>query len=99
MSANKKVSVGWQCAAILFWPTGIWAFKRINRFGYGLLLILGFLASSIILNAGLGFLLPWYIPLPVWYLIQFIPPMYFVVKWSKEWNKSIDRQNAQSPTT
>ena len=110
MKAKKKVSVGWQCVAILFVPTGLWAFYRIKKLLYGVLIYLAAL--------GLKFGIP--IVLAMLYhdsnfdsdtywiifnLLSFVGfftalglSMWYMARWSNRWNESVDRENTQSQT-
>jgi len=90
---EKKVSIGWQVVSTLFLPTGMYAFKRINKLRLGGLIYLityalwvgpsiGLVLVSSIIEAYV------YIIIPIIVLVvSFVLPMWYMEKWSKEWNK------------
>jgi len=90
----KPVRVGWQIIATIFLPTGLYAFKRISKLGYGTLLyIVTFMYAvatgtiSVIFFNELGDLV-WFIAISD-YIIPFLIPMLFIAKWSRQWNESL----------
>lgn len=100
--------------ATIFFPTGLYAFKRINKLRYGILIYLGSFVLLFLLAIGFVLNIPnintdefstsqevYYMLLDQlgwislgWQLINITIPMYFIAKWTKLWNESIDRQNA-----
>jgi hypothetical protein len=98
MPTNKKVSVGWQMIALMFWPTGLWAYNRIGKLMYGIFLYLGM--AGLITGVGIGLTEMFSASIrddvsPILVIIYYLIPMLYIRKWSKEWNEKIDRQNTQ----
>lgn len=104
MPTKKKVSIFWQCLATLFFPTGLYAFKRINKFRVGLLIYFITIGLTYLAPLGTGHM--WYdfnydlylVTYAVFTLVAiaslFIFPILYIRKWSNEWNESVDRENA-----
>ncbi len=92
----KQVNTGWQVAATLFIPTGLYAFKRIKKLTYGIILYaLTFISSVIIGTVSVVY---WHeseelllFGVVLIYTIPIFIPMFFIRKWSEQWNKSIQQ--------
>lgn len=106
MPSKKKVSVGWQCAAILLVPAGIWAFYRIKKLRYGVLVYLAAFGLKLGIPLGLAVIFSnsdSYSALNIFDSLSTVGffaslgfSMWFMSKWSNRWNESVDRENAQS---
>ena len=105
-ATKGKVSVPWQCFMCLTGVLiGIYAFQRIKKLRLGGLIYLGLVLAIFLPDYIISEDL-WYqlqeegsrvsqIKAIISLIAFLIVPAFFVVKWSKEWNKSIDTQNLQ----
>ena len=86
MKINKTVSVSWQMLFAVLPFVGYWATYRIKK-------LRKFLIISIALGFGLNILVSVFVPNPFNILIELIISIpilvYFVRKWSIEWNNKI----------
>ena len=95
MVAKGKVSLPWQIVGTILPPTGIYAFTRIKKGKYGIIIYVVTYCLGILHeltkaeNVDIFQLLTAFSLL----LSAVIIPIYFMAKWSKEWNNSIDKQN------
>ena len=101
---NKKVSPFWQCGMVLIVPLGLWAFYRIKKLRYGILLYILTIGLRIGLPIGiasLGYGLEYEYAYSlasiggiVGWLVAIVIVMGFIGKWSEDWNKKIDMKNS-----
>lgn len=101
---DKKVSCFWQCGfSLMPIPLGLWAFYRIKKLKLGCLLyLISILGSSLIYFGLLLSYLSYYelidndsmtfyffvLSISL-YLISAVFILYYIEKWSEEWNKKI----------
>lgn len=99
---QKKVSLPWQIASAIFLPMGLYGFKRINKLKLGIVVYViaysltitgGFVEASSDYSWGLPVLQASIFSF-VLYAIGVMIPLYFMGKWSKEWNEVIDNQKS-----
>ncbi len=100
MVEKKPVSLLWQ-TVLIFIPLGaVWAFYRINKLRNGLLLILLELGIVVVISIILGITIgliglelteseAFSIGIAIEYPTYGIINVYFIRKWSKEWNSRI----------
>lgn len=87
MVKQAPVSIGWQTAMIFIPYAWIYAFYRIEKLRFGLVLVLinaGIDVGIQVLLTWLGF--PPYSGLAVGILVSILLPVRFIRKWSREWN-------------
>jgi len=86
MVKQEPVSVGWQIVFLIIPYVWIYAFYRIEKLRIGLVL------AIISTGVGIGFqmLLPFPWGLASSWVFYIIIPIYFIVKWSREWNKKFE---------
>ena len=86
MVKQAPVSIGWQIAFMFIPYAWIIAFYRIEKLRMGLLLLLGAVGISVVIQMilpfpyGFGLALAGSIALPI----------YFIREWSIEWNKKFE---------
>ena len=83
MGERKPVSIAVQvilCIIPLVW---LYGFYRIEKLGSGILMVIGvaILAIVLLFIPVFGYALAW--------LASVILPIYYIVKWSQEWNENI----------
>ena len=83
MGERQPVSIAVQvilCFIPLVW---LWGFYRIEKLGAGILMVIGvaILAIVLVFIPVFGYALAW--------LASFLLPIYYIIKWSQEWNESI----------
>jgi len=84
MGEKKRVSITVQvilCFIPLVWIIG---FFRIEKLIAGILMLIGVAIIAVVIQSFLGeigFILAW--------LVSIIVPIYYMVKWSNQWNDSI----------
>lgn len=94
---NKPRNLIIQSLSTLLIPTGLYAFKRVNKLQKGILLYLA--SYGLVFLGGLiqtSTLYSWGVPLLealigsfICYLSSIILPMYYMGKYTKQYNKSI----------
>ena len=99
---TKKVNVLWQCLATILIPTGIYAFKRINKLKDGIIIYAITLTLQFLMPISTNYM--WYdfnydlylVTFAVFTLFSviasFIIPILYMNKWSKEYNAKLDNQ-------
>ena len=102
---NKPKNVLIQCLSTLLIPTGLYAFKRINKLqkgiliylsSYGLVFLGGFLQASSSFSWGLDVLSASLFSFAC-YLFSIVLPMVMIVNYTKEYNKSIQEIHSWKP--
>jgi len=88
---QQSVSVGWQTVFMFISILNIWAFYRIEKLGLGLVIIILPSVASIAFQMVLPY--PWGLLTALGLTIAI--PIYFVRKWSKEWNKKFEDDSTQ----
>jgi len=82
--------------ATLFIFTGIYAFKRINKLGYGILIYV--LSSGVLLIAFIVDIISptkyMMIITQIIYFISYLLPLLAMYKWTNQYNKSINFERA-----
>lgn len=74
--SDSKVSVGWQTISVLLPIINVWTAYRVER-----------LRKWLIIAIPLGLAIRFLIPFPFGLAIYLPIVMYFMSKWSKDWNK------------
>lgn len=92
MVKQEPVSVGWQIVFVIIPYVWIYAFYRIEKLRIGLVLAIISTGAGI----GLQMLLPFPWGLASSWVFYIIIPIYFVVKWSREWNKKFEQSSTES---
>lgn len=89
MVAQRPVNVTIQ-TVLMFVPLAwIYAFYRIERLSMGLFLLFVTLAVSIVLQVTV----PYPYGLIFAYVASFAIPIYYIRKWSKQWNARFNEEN------
>jgi hypothetical protein len=98
MSERQPVSITVQvilCFIPLVW---LYGFYRIEKLGAGILMVIGVAILAIVLAfiPVFGYALAW--------LASFLLPIYYMIKWSQEWNEDIlfegrDTENEEDDDT
>jgi high-affinity Fe2+/Pb2+ permease len=102
---QNKVSTFWQCALSLFIPTGLWAFGRINKLRKGILIYVITALMALGGYVGQAFFAynienrineetvrtPLFFILVILGLFAFLLPVFFMFKWSEDWNEKIEK--------
>jgi len=82
---QEPVSVGWQIVFMFIPVLNFWAFYRIEKLRLGLVIILAIEIPSFLFQMILPF--PYGLGVSIGMLvISIVIPIYFVRKWSREWN-------------
>ena len=97
----KQVNTKWQVAATLSYITGLYAFKRIEKFRQGVLIYVITIGLWALAWVGLDQVYGSYeyeTYLIVYSLVNvgvigtgFIMPIFYIHRWSNEWNKRIEK--------
>ena len=88
MVKQEPVSVGWQTIFMIIPVVNFWAFYRIEKLRLGLVIVLAIEIPSFLFQMLLPF--PYGLGVSIGMLvISIVIPMYFVRKWSREWNERI----------
>jgi len=83
MSQRRRVNVAFQvilCFIPLVW---IWGFFRIEKLIAGIIMLVGVTILVIVILMVVPY------GRPISWLASVLVPLYFMVKWSQEWNDSI----------
>jgi len=83
MAKKEPVSVGLQIILSILPYVWLYALYRIERLRIGL--VLAAICTGIAI--GIELLLPFPLGLTSSWIFYIIIPIYFVIKWSKQWNK------------
>jgi len=83
MVERKPVSITVQVILCLIPLVWLYGFYRIEKLGSGILMVIGvaILAILLVFIPVFGYALAW--------LASAILPIYYIVKWSQEWNENI----------
>jgi len=83
MVERKPVSITVQVILCLIPLVWLYGFYRIEKLGSGILMVIGvaILAIVLVFIPVFGYALAW--------LASAILPIYYIVKWSQEWNENI----------
>ena len=86
----RRVSIAVQvilCLIPFLWIIG---FARIQKLMVGILMLIGVAILVVLIQLFIpfefGYLLAW--------LVSFLTPIYYMVKWSQQWNESIPASSA-----
>ena len=82
---RKRVSIAVQvilCFIPLVW---LYGFFRIEKLIAGILMLIGIAILAIVIQL----FIPFYFGYALAWLVSFLAPIYYIVKWSNEWNDSI----------
>jgi hypothetical protein len=85
MGERERVSVAVQvilCFIPLVW---LYGFFRIEKLLAGILMLIGVAIFAYLLQL----FIPFYLGYALAWLVSFLFPIYYMVKWSQEWNDSI----------
>ena len=86
MVEKKPVNIGWQTIFMIIPILNFWAFYRIEKLRLGLVIILAIEIPSFLFQMLLPF--PYGLGVSIgMFVISIAIPMYFVRKWSREWNQ------------
>ena len=86
MVKQEPVNVNWQTLFCIIPYVWIWAFYRIEKLRLGIIIAIGTAAASI----SIGMLIPFPYGLIGNLIISISVPIYFIRKWSHEWNKKLE---------
>jgi len=85
MAKKEPVGVNWQSLFVIIPIVNFWAFYRIEKLRLGLVIILAIEIPSYLLQMILPF--PYGLGVSIGMVaISIVIPIYFVRKWSREWN-------------
>ncbi len=85
MVEKKPVSIGTQTLFVILPYVWIYAFYRIEKLRMGIVLAL--VATGISLGPQMVFPFPYGLGTAL--IITIVLPIYFIRKWSREWNKKV----------
>ena len=85
MGERKRVSILVQVILCLIPIVWIIGFFRIEKLIAGILMLIGVAILAVVIQ----FLIPIDFGFAVAWLVSFLVPLYYMVKWSNEWNDSI----------
>jgi len=69
------------CVIPIVWLFG---FYRIEKLASGILMVIGVTIVALFFQ----FVIPWPIGSALAWLVSFLVPLYYMVKWSQEWNEN-----------
>jgi hypothetical protein len=87
MVEQKPVNVNWQTLFCIIPYVWIWAFYRIEKLRMGIVIAVGAGLASV----ALGMLIPFPYGLLGNLVISIVIPIYFIRKWSIEWNDRVSK--------
>ena len=87
MVAQNPVNVNWQTLFCIIPYVWIWAFYRIEKLRMGILIAIG----AGIASAIWGMSNPYPFGLIGNLIISIVVPIYFIRKWSIEWNEKVSK--------
>jgi len=92
MGERKPVSIVVQVILCIFPLVWLYGFYRIEKLGSGILMVIGvaILAIVLLFIPVFGYALAW--------LTSAILPIYYIVKWSQEWNENILNEGEDDDT-
>jgi len=85
LGERKPVSIAVQvilCIIPLVW---LYGFYRIEKLGAGILMVIGVAILAIVIQ----FIIPFFFGYALAWIASAILPIYYIVKWSQEWNEDI----------
>ena len=85
MAGRHRVSIVVQVILCLIPLVWIYGFYRIEKLLAGILMLIGVLILSVIIQV----LIPFDFGYGIAWLVSFLVPVYYMVKWSNQWNDSI----------
>lgn len=98
---KHQVSIGWQVMATIFIPTGLYAFKRINKLRYGGLLYLGTFGFIVLFAIIFLFNITWFAANEIISfsfgmvgIVSYAIPMIFVAQLSKQYNEKLETKTS-----
>ena len=86
MVEQKPVNVALQVVLMFIPIVWVYAFYRIEKLSMGIFLLFAVLAISIVIQV----ILPYPYGLIFAYVPSFALPIYFIRKWSREWNAKFE---------
>lgn len=90
MVEQKPVNVNLQTVLMFIPLVWIYAFYRIEQLSMGIFLFFVSIAASIVIQL----VFPYPYGLIFAYVPTFVIPIYFIRKWSKEWNVKFQTENS-----
>ena len=87
MVKQEPVNVNWQTLFCVIPYVWIWAFYRIEKLRLGIVIAVG----TAVVTVSVGMLLPYPYGLIGNLIISIVVPIYFIRKWSYEWNKKFKK--------
>ena len=90
MVEQRPVNVGWQTIFMILPYIWIFAFYRIQKLRMGLVLLL----ITVGVTTAFQMILPFPYGLGSALVISIGIPIYFIRKWSREWNKKFQTENS-----
>ena len=85
MGERHRVSIAVQVILCLIPIVWIYGFFRIEKLIAGILLLIGVAILAVVIQ----FLIPFEFGFALAWLVSFLVPIYYLVKWSNQWNDSI----------
>ena len=92
---KKPVSIATQTLLCILPYVWIWAFLRIEKFRMGLLVLI----VSVVISISLLMMLPLAYWLFVAIIFTILLPIYFIRKWSREWNAKLSTMGSEKKDT
>jgi len=85
MGERHRVSIAVQVILCLIPLVWIYGFFRIEKLRAGILMLIGVAILAVVIQ----FLIPFEFGYGLAWLVSFLTPLYYMVKWSQKWNDSI----------
>ena len=85
MGERHRVSIAVQVILCLIPIVWIYGFFRIEKLMAGILMLIGVVILTVVIQV----LIPFDFGFAIAWLVSFLTPIYYIVKWSNQWNDSI----------
>jgi micrococcal nuclease len=85
MSEKKPVSIAVQVILCLIPLVWIYGFFRIEKLISGILMLIGVVIMAFVIQI----FIPFYLGYALAWLVSFLVPIHYMIKWSREWNDNI----------
>jgi len=85
MGERKRVSIAVQVILCFIPIVWLYGFFRIEKLIAGILMLIGIAILAFVIQL----FIPFYFGYALAWLVSFLAPIYYIVKWSNEWNNSI----------
>jgi hypothetical protein len=83
MSERKPVSIAVQVILCLIPLVWIHGFFRIEKLIAGILMLIGVAIMALVIQL----FIPFYFGYALVWIVSFLVPIYYTIKWSQEWNQ------------